>query len=129
MVRSGILSMLWTQETCNPFPSFQPTFNPIGPGIKFDPMSPEAPVMKDAEPIASCCLSMPHSPSRDLFGLTVQVVPRDGVSFRFLSAISLIAKKPDIMFIVLFAAVLAADFALCSPSGASEPGLWGAPSE
>jgi len=43
--------LLWTQETCNPMPNFESTWNPIGSGIKFDPLVPDAPVLKAPEPM------------------------------------------------------------------------------
>ena len=43
--------LLWTQETCNPMPNFETTWNPIGSGIKFDPLVPDAPVLKAPEPM------------------------------------------------------------------------------
>jgi hypothetical protein len=43
--------LLWTQDTCNPMPFFEASWNPIGTGIKYDPMVPDAPVMKQPEPM------------------------------------------------------------------------------
>ena len=49
--RKMLAKLLWTQETCNPMPSFEVSWNPVGPGLKYDPTVPDAPVLKEAEPM------------------------------------------------------------------------------
>ena len=46
-----LTKLLWTQETCNPLPNFEVSWNPIGSGMKYDPLQPDAPVMKGLEPM------------------------------------------------------------------------------
>ena len=46
-----LAKLLWTQETCNPMPSFEVSWNPVGPGLKYDPTVPDALVLKEAEPM------------------------------------------------------------------------------
>ncbi len=38
--------LLWTQDTCNPMPFFESSWNPIGTYIKYDPMVPDAPISR-----------------------------------------------------------------------------------
>jgi hypothetical protein len=46
-----LTKLLWTQDTCNPMPNFESTWNPVGSGMKYDPLVPDMPVMKAYEPM------------------------------------------------------------------------------
>jgi len=46
-----LTKLLWTQDTCNAMPNFEVTWNPIGSGMKYDPLVPGTPVMKAPEPM------------------------------------------------------------------------------